>query len=240
MSGRRDAKINALEKRIGYRFADLGLLEAALTHPSAIAGKGARGKVSYQRLEFLGDRVLGLVVADMLFTAFAEADEGELARRLTALVRNESCADVARSLELGEVIRLGEGEEQSGGRNKAAILGDVCEAVIGAIHMDGGLEPARTFVERFWKPRMLDNTAPLRDAKTTLQEWSQGQGRETPSYAIVGRSGPDHAPRFDVEVAVEEMSPALGTGRTKREAEQRAATAFLVREGVWKADRSDD
>ena len=230
MRGGGGAALEAFEARLGHRFADRRLLETALTHASAASGSRA----SYQRLEFLGDRVLGLAVAEMLLEAFPKANEGELAQRLTALVRNESCADVAIALDVGAAIRLGSGEAQAGGREKAAILGDVCEALIGAIHLDAGVDAARRFVRANWEPRMLAWRGSLRDAKTTLQEWAQGRGLGTPSYAIVGRHGPDHAPLFDVEVTIAELPPARGEGRTRRDAEQMAATAVLRRESVWK------
>ncbi|WP_210308583.1 ribonuclease III [Prosthecomicrobium pneumaticum] len=228
--------LSGLEAKLGHRFRDRALLERALTHPSAVAENQLAPDASYQRLEFLGDRVLALVIADMLIAAFPDAEEGELARRLTGLVRNESCAEVALEIGLPAWIRLGDGEAQSGGRRKAAILGDVCEAVIGALFLDGGLEVARGFVEANWRARMTNWTGPLRDAKTTLQEWAQGRGLATPRYAIVGRSGPDHAPHFLVEVGVEGLAPLTGEGRSRREAEQRAATAVLVREGVWRSE----
>lgn len=224
MSG---SALPALERRIGYQFKDRDLIRTALTHASA--GPGA----SYQRLEFLGDRVLALIVAEMLLAAFPEAPEGELAQRLTRLVRNESCAEVAESLDFGSAIRLGEGERNSGGRKKAAILGDVCEAVIGALYLDGGIDAARAFIEANWRERMLHWQGPLRDAKTTLQEWAQGRGLPMPVYTITGRSGPDHAPRFEVAVAVEGVAESRGEGRSRREAEQAAAAIMLLREGVW-------
>jgi len=222
----------ALEQRIGYAFANRDLLVTALTHSSAVSDAMA----SYQRLEFLGDRVLALVISEMLIDAFPRATEGELAQRLTALVRNEACAEVARALDLGEAIHLGGGEDQSGGRRKAAILGDVCEALIGAIYLDGGLEPARRFVVDNWRANMLSATRIVRDAKTTLQEWAQGRGLAAPAYAIVARSGPDHAPRFEVEVNVVGLPPHRGQGRTRREAEQEAAAAALLGAGVWTVD----
>jgi ribonuclease-3 len=222
----------ALEERIGYQFSNRDLLITALTHSSAVNDAMA----SYQRLEFLGDRVLALVISEMLIETFPRAPEGELAQRLTSLVRNEACAEVARTLNLGEAIRLGVGEAQSGGRRKAAILGDACEALIGAVYLDGGLEPARRFVVENWRNKMLATTSIVRDAKTTLQEWAQGRGLAAPSYAIVGRSGPDHAPSFEVEVNVEGLPASHGAGRTRREAEQDAAAAALIGQGVWKAD----
>lgn len=228
--------LQRLEERIGHRFASRGHLVRALTHASAVAESNLAQGESYQRLEFLGDRVLALVIADMLLEAFPKADEGELARRLTGLVRNESCAEVATDIDLGSWIRLGGGEVQSGGRRKAAILGDVCEAVIGAIFVDGGLDAARAFIDRNWRKRMLNWTGPLRDAKTTLQEWVQGRGLATPKYEIAERSGPDHAPHFTVEVKIEGMPAVLGTGRSRREAEQKAATAVLRAQGVWREE----
>ncbi len=225
------AAIEALEARLDHHFADRKLLETALTHASAASG----GRASYQRLEFLGDRVLALAVSEMLIEAFPRANEGELAQRLTALVRNESCADVAMALDVGAAIRLGIGEAQAGGRTRAAILGDVCEALIGAIHLDGGVGAARRFVRANWGARMQAWTGTMRDAKTTLQEWAQGKGIGTPAYAIVGRHGPDHAPVFDIEVTIGSLAPQRGEGRTRRDAEQLAAAAVLVREGVWKA-----
>lgn len=233
MTVARSAAEDRLEKRIAYRFGDMALLRQALTHSSAAAENGLRPEATYQRLEFLGDRVLALVVADMLVTTFPGAAEGELARRLTALVRNDACAAVAREIELGAAIRLGGGEVQSGGRAKAAILGDVCEALIGALYLDGGLSAARAFVETWWHPRMLSADAPLRDAKTMLQEWAQGRGLAAPVYSIVDRSGPEHAPRFVIEAAVAGLAPARGEGGSRRAAEQSAAASILAREGVW-------
>lgn len=235
MSKGGEAAIAALERRIGYEFQNRDLILTALTHASAVSAAHA----NYQRLEFLGDRVLALVISEMLLVAFPKATEGELAQRLTGLVRNETCAEVALSLDLGEAIRLGGGEAQSGGRRKAAILGDVCEAVIGAIHLDGGIDVARRFIVEHWQPRMLHWRSALRDAKTTLQEWAQGRGFATPTYMIVGRSGPDHAPRFEVEVNVETLAPCRGEGRTRREAEQDAAAAALVRQGVWNTEADE-
>ena len=231
-----DAAIEALEHRIGHAFSNRDLLLTALTHASAMADFSSPIRSNYQRLEFLGDRVLALVIAEMLLDAFPKASEGELAQRLTGLVRNETCADVAVALDIGHAIRLGGGEAQSGGRKKAAILGDVCEAVIGAVHLDGGIEIARRFIAANWRERMLDWRGPLRDAKTTLQEWAQAKGLPTPAYEIVERHGPDHGPTFVVEVTVENAQLARGDGRSRRDAEQEAATVLLRREGVWSSD----
>src|SRR4249920_145866 len=161
----------ALETRIGYNFADKDLLERALTHISALSG-GNRAS-SYQRLEFLGDHVLGLVISDMLYRAFPKADEGELSRRLADLVRKETCTEIARSVDLGAVIRVGSSEHNAGARSRPAILADVCEAVIGAVYLDGGYKAAEEVVERLWQVRLRATAQPLRDPKTVLQEWAQ-------------------------------------------------------------------
>ena len=224
------ASLDEIEDRLGHHFADRSLLVRALTHTSAVQ----QPTDSYQRLEFLGDRVLALTVAGMVYRAFPQADEGELARRLNAMVKRDSCADVARELGLGPALRLGSGEAQSGGRAKAAILGDVMEAVIAAIHLDAGFDVARDFVERLWHDRMMTATGPLRDAKTTLQEWLQGRGLAAPTYRLVSRTGPDHDPLFTIAVDLVGCDGAEGAGRSKRAAEQTAAAAVLVREGLWK------
>lgn len=230
---RQDPGETALQDRLGHRFRDPQLLTRALTHGSATARPGAAGG-SYQRLEFLGDRVLGLVVATMLHHAFPKAEEGELARRLNQLVRRETCADVARDLALGDALVLGESEAQTGGKRKTAILADVCEAVIAAVYLDGGLEAAQTLIERHWGPRMRTHAGPLRDAKTMLQEWAQARGKPAPRYDVLDRSGPDHAPSFTVGVTIEGEAPATGHGSSKRAAEQTAAESILRREGLWR------
>ncbi len=229
--------ISVLETAIGHTFADPKLLMRAVTHVSAASSDVTRGD-TYQRLEFLGDRVLGLAVSDMLFTAFPEAAEGELSRRLADLVRKESCAEVAVEWGVGPHIRLGDGEAQTGGRKKIAILGDVCEAVIGAVFVDAGFETARDVVVRAWTARMHAPRRPLRDPKTALQEWAQARGKPTPVYREVMRSGPPHAPVFTIAVEIEDMDSAEATGASKRIAEQSAAQAFLIREGVWVGDKA--
>ena len=234
---RRRKGTGALEDRIGYRFRDADLLDCALTHISALTGSSNR-MASYQRLEFLGDHVLGLVVSDMLFRNFPKANEGELSRRLADLVRKETCADMARKLELGAVIRLGSSEAGSGGRSRDAILADVCESLIGAVFLDGGYVAAAALVETLWDERMRTPARPLRDPKTTLQEWAQGRGLPTPTYREIGRSGPHHSPEFRIAVELPKLAPAEGIGRSKRAAEQAAAEALLQREGVA-ADRSN-
>ena len=183
--------IDELSGATGYSFHDPDLARLALTHRSAI-GRG-RSK-TYERLEFLGDRVLALVIADLLYDNFPDEDEGSLAKRLVALVRRETLADVASSLGLPPLIELSRGEEDAGGRQNPAILADVCEALIGAMYRDGGMRAARAFIRRNWLDRMCGMEKPPKDAKTELQEWAQGRGLELPEYREVGRSGPDHAP----------------------------------------------
>jgi ribonuclease-3 len=229
---------DALAEVLGYRFRHKSHLTEALTHASASARARKRG--DYQRLEFLGDRVLGLIVADMLLEAFPKADEGELARRFNALVRRETCAEIARSLDLGAHVILGQSEISSGGRGKRAILADTCESVIGAVYRDGGFEAARDFVERQWKPRMLAADRSRRDAKTALQEWAQGRGMPPPVYDIIERTGPDHAPRFKVRALISGLEPAFGEGYARRDAEQKAAAAYLVGLGLWQPEEPEN
>ncbi|MEX0752803.1 MAG: ribonuclease III [Xanthobacteraceae bacterium] len=237
-SKRRPKRAGAVEDRIGYRFKDAELLDCALTHISALTGARNRA-ASYQRLEFLGDHVLGLVVSDMLYRAFPKANEGALSRRLADLVRQETCADIARQLELGAAIRLGPSEASGGGRTRTAILADVCESLIGAVFLDGGYAAAAALVERLWDERMRTPSRPPRDPKTILQEWAQGRGLPTPAYREVERTGPHHSPQFRVTVELPKLMPAEGIGRTKRAAEQAAAAVMLEREGV-RLDRGED
>ncbi|RUT32528.1 ribonuclease III [Arsenicitalea aurantiaca] len=222
-----------LEARLGYRFADPELLERALTHSSAVS-PGKRIERSYQRLEFLGDRVLGLVVADMLYRRLPKANEGELSRTLNTLVRKETCAAIARELDLGSELNLGESEARTGGANKDAILGDVAEAVIGAIYCDGGLGHAFELIERLFGQQLALAGSDRADAKTTLQEWAQGRGLEPPVYAELERTGPDHAPQFTIAVRLDGYEPVSATGNSKKIAEHKAAERFLIREKVWK------
>jgi ribonuclease-3 len=228
---------SALEERIGYHFADKTLLERAVTHISAASG-GARVN-SYQRLEFLGDHVLGLVISDMLFRAFPRANEGELSRRLADLVRKETCAEVARAIDIGPALSLGSSESQAGGRLRATILADACEALIGAVFIDGGYPAAEAFVARFWKERMLKPIRPLRDPKTMLQEWAQARGLPTPAYRELARTGPHHNPKFRVAVELPDRPPAEGLGSSIRAAELAAAAEMLSAVGIA-ADKIDD
>lgn len=220
--------LGPLQRRLGYRFNDPALLEEALTHVSA-AGTGR----SYQRLEFLGDRVLGLIVSTMLFENFGDAPEGEMSKRLADLVRKETCADVARNWGLGDELRLGEGEQRSGAKQRDALLGDSCEAVIGAIYRDGGLEAADKVVRAAWTARMQAPLTVPKDAKTLLQEIVQARRLPVPSYRDVGRKGPDHAPMFEVAVLVQGFAEIAAKGPSKRLAERAAAEAWLRQAGLW-------
>jgi ribonuclease-3 len=218
-----------LETSVGYRFRDPALLEEALTHATAA---NANSRANYQRLEFLGDRVLGLAVAGMLFEAFPTAKEGELSKRLSDLVRRETCAEVAREWGLAGYIRLGAGEAASGAGERAPILADACEALIGAVFVDGGFAAARELVRGAFEERMRARPRPSLDPKTALQEWAQARGLPTPVYRTQERSGPDHAPRFTISVEVDGFEASAADAGSKRAAEQGAAEAFLVREGV--------
>jgi len=228
MSRRHDADLGPLEHRIGVKFSDVSLLRQALTHVSACARRGD----SYQRLEFLGDRVLGLAVAELLFEAFPDANEGELSRRLAELVRRETCAEVASEWGVAPFIILGGGEAQSGGAQKAAILGDICESILGAVFLDAGFAAAQRLVRESFATRLDQAGASQRDPKSALQEWAQGRGLAAPAYRLDGQSGPDHAPRFVISATVDGFAPAQGEGSSKRHAEQAAAEAFLAREKI--------
>jgi ribonuclease III len=231
LPNRRDTARDYLSERLGYVFKDSSLLELALTHASA--RPSLKPNEDNERLEFLGDRVLGLAIAELLTENFPTASEGELARRFNQLVRAETCAEVALKWELGKLILMSGGEAESGGRAKKTILANACEAVLGAIFTDGGYEAARGVVHRFWESEIdwLDLAAP--DAKSVLQEWAQGRGLALPRYLEVAREGPDHAPRFTAEVQIYGVAPERGQGANKRAAEQAAALAILMREGVW-------
>ena len=215
----------ALAKALGHRFGDAGLLEQALTHPSAVSP----ARPDNQRLEFLGDRVLGLCVAEALLEAYPDAAEGALAPRFNALVRRETLAEVAIEIGLGEHLRLGRSESITGGRRKLAILADATEAVIAALYLDGGMPAARAFIERHWRGRLHGMTAAPTDAKTRAQEWAQARGLAPPVYRLAARSGPDHAPLFTVEAGLETGETATGQARSKKLAEQEAAEALMGR-----------
>ena len=233
----RKPALSDLSARIGHDFADPAWLKLALTHASARAG--LKPDQDNERLEFLGDRVLGLAVAELLAQTFPKAREGELARWFNQLVRAETCAEVAQQWGLGDFILMSGGEAGSGGRRKKTILANACEAVLGAVFADAGYEAAKEVVRRFWEPQFYTLELAAPDAKSLLQEWAQGRGLPLPRYFEVGREGPDHAPRFTAEVQIEGVAPQRGQGTNKREAEQAAALAVLLREGVWQAPQQD-
>ena len=219
----------ALARQLGHEFADPTLLAEALTHPSETRLEGRR-RVNYERLEFLGDRVLGLAVADLLLRGFPDEDEGKLARRFAALVRQDALVQVAAALGLGAHVRAARGESEDAQRAQAGSLADACEAVIGALFLDGGWPVARQFVERHWTPLMTAEHRPPKDAKTALQEWAQGRGLGLPHYEVVASVGPDHSPSFSVRVRVEgaPAGAATATAGSKRSAERAAAEALLA------------
>lgn len=226
------ATLAHLQEATGHAFSDLERLDRALTHASARARSGT----DYERLEFLGDRVLGLCVAEMLFAEFRDANEGELSVRLNALVNAETLASVADEMGLTPFIRTGSDMGDVGSARLKSVRADVVEALIATIYLDGGLDAARAFVRRCWTGRARHIMAARRDAKTELQEWTHKTFSQTPSYRVLGREGPDHAPSFTVEVRVGELAPEQATGPSKRQAEQLAATALLIREGIWPTD----
>lgn len=213
-----------LTAALGFRPGRADLLEEALTHPSA----GTPARSHNQRLEFLGDRVLGLVIAEALIETFPDADEGALAPRFNSLVRRETLAEIAREIGLGQHLRLGRSESISGGRRKAAILADALEAVIAAVYREAGYAEARAVILRLWGARIKAAGEAEADAKTRLQEWAQGRGIPPPSYTEIGRSGPDHKPVFRVRARLETGAEATGEARSKKLAEQAAAAALLA------------
>ena len=219
-----------MEAKLLHRFSDRLLLKRALSHASI-------GSESNERLEFLGDRVLGLIVAERLFSDHPEETEGGLAVRLNRLVKREACAKVAEAAGFAPYLIMASAEAASGGRNKGAILSGACEALIAALYLDGGMAAARNFVMHYWNDAFATVTTELRDAKTALQEWAQSgalKDKVQPSYVVTERSGPDHAPSFSIEVRLPGHEPQRGDGLTKRDAEQDAATRLLHRLGVWK------
>ncbi|MES2666369.1 MAG: ribonuclease III [Pseudomonadota bacterium] len=219
------ADLRAFEGRIGHSFRTPELLLRAVTHASISSAT----RPDNQRLEFLGDRVLGLVMAEALLSADTKAPEGQLAPRFNAMVRKETCADVARETGLGEVLKLGRSEMMSGGRRKEALLGDAMEALIAAVYLDGGFDAARALILRLWRGRIGAVDADARDPKTALQEWAQARAMPPPTYAETGRAGPDHQPIFTVEVRLENGEAESARAGSKRLAEQQAARSLLTR-----------
>jgi ribonuclease-3 len=216
-----------LEEALGHQFAKRDLLTEALTHPSAVRRRGI-AKRGYERLEFLGDRVLGLIVAELLWRRFPTEAEGEMTRRHTHLVRREALAEVAQAVGLGTQIIVSAGEDAAGVRENQSVLADVCEAVIAALYLDGGLTAAKGFVEQRWEARLSALGEPPRDPKTTLQEWVQARGLPLPAYRTVATEGPAHRRRFTVTVNVEGLDPSTASGTSKRAAETAAAAAALA------------
>jgi ribonuclease-3 len=219
------AELQAFAGRLGHDFARPDLLIRALTHASI----ASPGRPDNQRLEFLGDRVLGLVMASALMRADREASEGQLAPRFNALVRKETCAEVAREIGLDAVLKLGRSETMSGGRRKAALLADAMEAVIAAVYLDAGLAAAEPLVLRLWGDRVAEAQARVSNPKSALQEWAQGRGLPLPCYSELGRSGPDHQPIFEIRVTLANGAEASARAAGKRLAEEQAAAALLAR-----------
>src|SRR6056297_4361125 len=219
------AELKAFEERLGHRFEQSALLVRAVTHSSMASPT----RDDNQRLEFLGDRVLGLVMAEALLERDRMAEEGLLAPRFNALVRKETCADVARKIGLGDVLKLGRSEMLSGGRRKQALLGDAMEAVIAAVYRDAGFNAAQAMILRLWGDRITSVKEDARDAKTALQEWAQARGQTPPAYVETARSGPDHAPQFTIEARLSSGEVETASAGSKRQAEQAAAKALLAR-----------
>ncbi|MGF7006129.1 ribonuclease III [Aminobacter sp. BE322] len=226
---------DALQLRTGHVFRDPQRLQRALTHGSA---RSAHAGVDYERFEFLGDRVLGLAVADMLLADFPEAPEGELSVRLNALVNAEALAQIADQIGLADLIRAGSEVRNLAERKRVNLRADALESLIAVIYLDGGLDAAKRFIHKYWKPRAVAVDAARRDPKTELQEWAHQAASAVPAYRIESRTGPDHDPVFTVSVRVGDYPSATGTGRSKREAEQNAAATVLLREGVWKNEET--
>ena len=225
---RRAQAIEQLQTRLGHVFADQGLLERALTHASACSG--ARKPPDNERLEFLGDRVLGLVIAEALCEREPSANAGDLSKRLHGLVSGETCASVAREIGLGEALRLPNGEARRGASDQGAILADACEAVIAALYLELGLEGAKSILLDLWAS-LLDapHDPATANPKSELQEWAAANGKATPVYRVISRSGPDHQPVFILEVSVGAEAPETGQGGSVRVAEKAAALALLQR-----------
>lgn len=224
----KESRLQSLSKVLKHDFKDKNLLEQAVTHSSA---KNTHKHV-YERLEFLGDRVLGLVLADVLCARYPKENEGALAKRHASLVRKDALAAVARNHSLGEFLILSKGEQESGGRENASLLSDMCEALIGALYLDGGLEAAKAFIIPAWEEQLAEQVRPPQDAKTRLQEWAQAGGNPLPKYRMISMEGPSHDPLFTIEVAIQNLPPEQGSGKSKRLAEQNAAATMLSQLGV--------
>ena len=235
MANLRAEAVAALQTRIGHAFRDAALLERALTHASVGEGApvGVHGPRDNERLEFLGDRVLGLLVAEKLSRDYPTANEGQLSSSLHALVDKTACARVGEALGVGAALRLSPGETKTGGRRKAGVIADAVEAILAAVYLDGGLEAARALFDKAWAEEFsAPPSRTVTNPKSALQEWAQAKGRPLPTYRVADRTGSDHAPTFTIEVSVEGVEPLTAQGRSRQEAEKAAATALLKREGV--------
>ena len=221
------ARLDEITERLGYRFRNQALLIEALTHGSTQKHKG-----DYQRLEFLGDRVLGLVIAEHLFRAHPGDEEGQLTHVLSSLVRSEACADAGDTIGLSDLVIIGTGERAKGMNLNRTVLGDAMEALVAAIYLDSGLDEARAFVLRCWDAQLKAPKLAVKDPKTFLQEWALARALPIPAYRIISREGPEHEPVFVVSVEVKDRPPAEGTAKAKRAAEMDAAEQFLKREGI--------
>ncbi len=213
--------LQTLEDRIGHKFKNSELIKTALTHSSVAVG------YNYERLEFLGDRVLGLVIAELLYGRFPQESEGDLAKRLAALVQGSFLAEIAVEMDLGSHIDLSEGEAQAGGAENENILADVFESLIGALYLDGGFEKCQTLIHGLWQDKLDVMKEPPQHPKTKIQEWAQGLSLPLPAYKIANQTGPDHAPVFEIELSVEGYDPVIGKGKSRQLAEKEAAREFI-------------
>lgn len=221
-----EPSISALQDILGKKFTDPALLRMALTHASTAEG------LTYERLEFLGDRVLGMAVAEILYDRFPKEPEGDLARRLAALVQGTTLAEIARDIQLGDYINLSDAESRAGGGDNDHILADVLEAILGALYLDQGFKACQEVITTLWGDRIYDMLRPPQHPKTTVQEWAQSQGLPLPQYDIIDQSGPDHAPEFKVEISVNGYPSVTAIGKSRQEAEKAAALAFMKQQGL--------
>lgn len=228
----RAAQLLQLEANTGHKFQDIKRLERALTHAS-VSSPNCK---NYERLEFFGDRVLGLVIAEMLCCNFKNASEGELAIRLNGLVKAETCAEIAHELGLADMVITGSDVKALDKKRLMNMYADVLEALIAVIYIDGGMEAVRPFIEKYWSDRATMQGAARRDPKTQLQEWAHRNKASQPCYIVIKRDGPDHEPLFFISLNIDGFEPSIGQGRSKRAAEQHAAKNFLIREGGWEAN----
>ncbi len=220
---------HSIAMKLNYTFSDASLLTRALTHRSCAESDASGQPFSNQRLEFLGDAVLGVIIADLLYAIYPYEQEGDLAKRYAALVRGETLAEIAKEVGLGHALILSQSEEDGGGRENPSNLEDACEALIGALYLDGGLKAAETFVHTHWQERAKHTAEPPKDSKTALQEWAQGRGLPLPEYTVIAEVGPSHAPEFTIEVSVQKHGAEQATAGNKKLAERLAADALLER-----------